>query len=435
MRLLSWGVLLCLANSVSIFAVAQAQSTSEQAGESQQRPDQKTEEGQGQEARGSRIRLGATSGAPIPSGQISTQGMRGQSADDVSNQGKPVKRYELVGTPIPIISPTVGNGIAGVGAIAVHLDKDDKRSPPSMFGAGVAYTSNGTRGWGVLSELFLMEDRFRILGVFGKGRVNYDYYGTGHESGEQGLFLPIEVDALALIVEPKVRIFEHWYAGPRYRLMQGDVVIDLSRLLDEFPDFPSIPDFPEIPDPDFKVRTAALGARVERDSRDSQFYPRSGSLFDTLLEFHAPAFASQRTYQNFQISYQGYHGIRGKNVIAYRGNVCVAAGRLVPFFDQCSLGQTSDIRGYAVGQYQDRRMIVGQVEYRRELFWRVGATGFFGLGEVAKTFSDFNKRSLLPGGGLGARFLLAKQNHINLRVDYAWGEGSSALYVSLAEAF
>lgn len=430
-----WCILTNLPAAELLCADEQAQGSPAQTEEGQSVPDQKEGDGRGGQNNSPGVRLGVADISLDSAGQISLGGIRGESADARSMRGKPAKRYELVGAPIPMISPTTGNGIAGAGAIAIQLDKNDKRSPPSIFGAGAAFTSNGTYGWGVLSELFLTEDRFRILTVFGKGRVNYDYYGTGSESGDQGLFLPIHVNALVFIIEPKVRLFERWYAGPRYRLLEGNVAIDLDRLFGEFPDFPSIPGFPEIPDPDFKVRTAALGARVQRDSRDSQFYPRSGSFFDTLLEFHDPAFASQRTYQNIQIGYQGYQGFREKNVIAYRGTVCVAAGEHVPFFDQCSLGQSRDIRGYAVGRYQDRRMIVGQVEYRRELFWRIGAAGFFGVGEVARTFSEFNRKNIRPGGGVGVRFLLAKQNRINLRVDYAWGRGSSALYVSIGEAF
>jgi outer membrane translocation and assembly module TamA len=98
-------------------------------------------------------------------------------------------------------------------------------------------------------------------------------------------------------------------------------------------------------------------------------------------------------------------------------------------------GLSKDIRGYPVGRYQNNRMIVGQAEYRRELFWRFGAVGFFGAGEVADKFSDFNASNILPGGGLGLRFLLDRQDHINLSVDYAWGRGSTALYISLGEAF
>lgn len=80
-------------------------------------------------------------------------------------------------------------------------------------------------------------------------------------------------------------------------------------------------------------------------------------------------------------------------------------------------------------------MVVGQVEYRRELFWRVGAVAYFGAGAVAPSFSDFTTKNVLPGGGVGIRFTLARQNHINLRVDYAWGQDSNAFYVGVAESF
>ena len=80
-------------------------------------------------------------------------------------------------------------------------------------------------------------------------------------------------------------------------------------------------------------------------------------------------------------------------------------------------------------------MIVGQAEYRRELFWPLGAVAFAGAGAVAHTWSDFGNSDAQPGGGLGLRFVLAKRNHINLRADYAWGNGSRATYISLGESF
>jgi len=107
----------------------------------------------------------------------------------------------------------------------------------------------------------------------------------------------------------------------------------------------------------------------------------------------------------------------------------------VPFHDLCMLGKSEDIRGYAVGKHQNRRMIAGQVEYRRELFWRFGAVAYFGAGSVAPSFSDFRADDILPGGGIGVRFTLAKENHINLRVDYAWGKDSMAFYVGIGESF
>ena len=62
-------------------------------------------------------------------------------------------------------------------------------------------------------------------------------------------------------------------------------------------------------------------------------------------------------------------------------------------------------------------------------------TAFFGEGLVAPDFGSFTWDGLLPGGGVGLRFTVATQNHVNLRVDYAWGKNSSALYMGVAEAF
>lgn len=80
-------------------------------------------------------------------------------------------------------------------------------------------------------------------------------------------------------------------------------------------------------------------------------------------------------------------------------------------------------------------MAVGQIEYRRELFWRLGGVAYFGAGQVAETFSRFSKENFLPGGGIGARFTLAKDSHINFRVDYAWGKDSNGIYIGIVEAF
>lgn len=373
------------------------------------------------------VRLGSSNVGGLPnSGLIDTQGLR--RLPDSDSSGEPRKRFEFVGAPIPIISPTIGNGIAVAGAVSVYIDKDDRKSPPSLFGGGVMFTSNGSRAYGALAEVFLKEDRFRILGAFGKGQINYDYYGIGSSSGSAGLKIPLSLDAKAFILEPKVRLMERWYAGPRYVFLDSDVKLNLGDW------WTGIADSIEIPEADVEVRSAALGLRVERDSRDSQYYPAGGSVFDTTVDFYNPAFGSQRAYQSMTVSYQSYIGLGRKNVIAYRGSVCSVSER-APFYSLCMLGQTKDLRGYALGRYQDNRMIVGQAEYRRTLFWRVGAVGFMGAGEVAKGFTKFRSSEIQPGGGLGLRFTLARQSHINLRFDYAWGRDSSAFYVSLGESF
>ena len=183
---------------------------------------------------------------------------------------------------------------------------------------------------------------------------------------------------------------------------------------------------------DLKFTTAALGIRLQRDTSDNPFYPRKGSLFDLSADFFEPAFGADRSYKNLTISYDKYISVRPKNVFAIHGSVCSVSDR-APFFDVCELGMSTDLRGYQAGQFRDNRMIVGQAEYRRELFWRLGAVAFAGAGAVGKTFGNFGDPE--PGGGFGLRLTVAKRYHTNLRFDYAWGDNSRASYVSLGEAF
>jgi hypothetical protein len=46
-----------------------------------------------------------------------------------------------------------------------------------------------------------------------------------------------------------------------------------------------------------------------------------------------------------------------------------------------------------------------------------------------------NGSDLLPSGGLGVRFRIAKANPVNFRLDYAYGNDGSAVYLSVGEAF
>jgi len=353
--------------------------------------------------------------------------------DPASTEQKDLpRRVEFVATPIPIINPTIGNGLGGIAGFAIRLFPDDDESPPSFLAGGGGGTSNGTWAWGVGGQIFLWSDRLRIVAVAGRGQVNYDFYGTGSDAGDRDVFLPVELDSLVVLVEPKVRIGGRWYAGPRYYLLDSTAGINTERLLDQFPGLP--PDLPEIPDLEIPVRAAALGVRVQRDSRDSAYYPRAGSVFDTKVDFYDSTFGSDQNYRDIEVSYQGYHALGTGSTIAYRAKVCSTTGD-VPFYGLCLFGQAQDIRGYAVGRYQDRRMLVGQVEVRRDLFWRFGGVAYLGSGAVAPSFDRLADSRFRIGGGIGLRFTLATENRINLLVDYAWGRGSSAFYVGLGEAF
>jgi hypothetical protein len=326
---------------------------------------------------------------------------------------------EFVLAPIPVVNPTIDNGLA----IAVgELYPLDRTSPPSgTMGMGF-YTSNDSWGVGLAQMLHLDNDRYRALVAGAYFDVNFDFFGIGTDAGDEGESIPLNQTAYGGMADFRVRLWRDWYAGPRYRFGKTTASADLTNA--------NVP----LPSADVDLRTASLGPHVERDTRSDQFYPRSGSWFDLVIGFAGEAIGGRRTYQMYQAAFSTYTSLSPRQVLATKINSCLAEGD-VPFFDLCLLGQYQDIRGYQTGQYRDRAMLTAQAEYRLELWRRIGVVAFGGAGEVADGFDKFTGGSILPSGGAGLRFRLTRENHVNLRADYAWGKNSSALYISIAEAF
>jgi len=340
------------------------------------------------------------------------------STQPTSATAKP-RVAEFVLAPIPIVNPTLDNGLA----VAVgELYTIDRGSPPSgTLGMGF-YTSSESWGAGLAQMLHLDDDRYRALIAGAYFNVNFDFFGIGSEAGDDGESIPLNQTGYGGMVDFRVRLGRGWYAGPRYRFGRTTASADLSNAN------------VTIPSADLHLRTASLGPHVERDTRSDQFYPRSGTWFDLVMGFAGEAIGGRRNYQVYQAAFSTYSSLSPRQVLAAKVNSCFADGE-VPFYDLCLLGQYQDIRGYQTGQYRDRAMLTAQAEYRLELRWRLGVVAFGGAGEVAEGFDKFTGSSVLPSGGAGLRYRLTKANHVNLRADYAWGKNSSALYISIAEAF
>jgi outer membrane protein assembly factor BamA len=191
----------------------------------------------------------------------------------------------------------------------------------------------------------------------------------------------------------------------------------------------------KIPADEIKTVSSGLGLHAQWDTRDSQFYPRKGHVADAEIIFHDPAIGDSFSYQVMKLSYNGYQSLTENQVLAFRLMGQFENGD-VPFYGLSQFGRGSDLRGYSIGQYQDKQMLAGQVEYRLMITKRFGVVAFGGVGEVAPSIGQLSLDNLLPSAGGGLRYVLAEQNHVALRLDVAWGKnGDSKFYLSVGEAF
>jgi hypothetical protein len=344
--------------------------------------------------------------------------------DDTDQPQKP-KRGSWVFAPIPINSPAFGAGIIiGVGYI-FKLDKEDTVSPPSTIGAAGAFTNNGSRGLVVAGRLYFDENKYQTSIAIGGGKANYDYYGIGRLPNQQPTAVSIEQKGRFFFAEFMRNFGWNTFVGARYQY----------RVLTAALGDRTTPGGFEIPPIDLKSTTAAIGFHIQRDTRDSTFYPRRGSLLDFKGDFFAKALGSNRNYQTYGLSYNGFRSLGKSQVLAYRASLCSVSDS-APFFDLCFYGARSDIRGYTAGEFQNRRMFAAQAEFRQELpFWRLGVVGFAGFGGIARRWNELRSDQLLPGAGVGLRFKLDKENHINYRIDLGFGRAGHTLTFSVTEAF
>lgn len=335
---------------------------------------------------------------------------------------------EFVIAPIPIVNPTFGTGLALAAGLVFPIDPDDADSPPSIAGVGGFYTDSHSYAIAAAFRTYLDHDRWRLLAAAATSDLHYDFFGVGSGAGNAGVSVPLSQRVDGYAVEVLRRVRPSFFAGLRYVWARSVIRVESAN--------PEIP----VPEEGRSETSAALGLHLQGDSRDSTFYPARGVLADLKADFNDPAVGATRTYQSYTVAGNVYARLGERGVLAMRLSGCSAQGD-VPLYALCLFGMRNDLRGYDIGRYRDRLMYATQAEYRvsppdrRGVLGRIGFVVFAGVGEVAPTVSAFGSDQLLPSLGGGLRILVARENRINFRIDYAWGKSGRGLYLGLGEAF
>jgi outer membrane protein assembly factor BamA len=331
------------------------------------------------------------------------------------------QKPSFVAMPIPLSNPAIGTGL-GVAALAIYQPRGSAR--PWTTGMGGLYTD--TKSWGVAAfqKAYIGGDKYRVTAGAGTGVFNVDFYGIGSDAGSDGRSIELEQKVSGAVVEVLSRLRQHVHAGLRYRYIKMNSTFDTTSLLPQL----------QLPPLELQSQVSQLGLSGEFDSRDSEYNPRSGVYANGQWLVSDDALGSDFDYPRLTGAVNGYHSVNDKTVLAWRGSMC-RSGNGAPFYDLCNYGQSNDLRGYTSGQYRDHAMFAVQAELRRKIYKRFGAVAFVGVGEVSDEFSKMNTKDLLPAAGIGARFEASTKYHLNVSIDYAVGDGSSALYFYVGEAF
>ncbi|WP_455371958.1 BamA/TamA family outer membrane protein [Limibacillus halophilus] len=358
-----------------------------------------------------------------PSGLLADQlGDQILSAKDKSNSASVLSEEEedgasFVAVPVPIVDPTLGNGLAPAGLLTFRAD-EDASTPRSTIGLVAAYTDRESWMVGGGLQLYLDGDRWRTGLAAGYGVINLDYYGTSSDSIFFDNPVGFEIEGSVMKATLQRRIAEDFYLGAEIRRVDAQVTLDSPIDL--------------LPDLTLDLDLAGLGLIGTFDSRDNTWFPTQGQLANASLLHYASTFGFDRDFNMLELDYAHYWPLLGEDLVLAAQVRAAQAGDGAPFFMLPYL----NFRGFPAGKYLNKSALQGQAEMRW-MFWRdLGAVAFAGTGRVAESFGDLGDGSQGYGLGAGVRYRISEADGMNAGLDMAYGSDDEiAVYFRIGEAF
>lgn len=358
---------------------------------------------------------------------MTAQPILAETPDDeietIADQAELVSRAtNRIIVPVPLAGPQLGVGIA-LGAVWFYSPSASSR--PWTTGVAALATSNGSVGFGGQHSMSLGRDRFRVDVTAAYGNFNTQFFGVGGDAGQLNDPVPITQTPILFQGQATMRIIPNLFVGGRLRFLDMSTVIRGDAV---------VPPGLDAKDIEEERRIVALGPVFNLDLTDGSLNPRSGTTVNGQWLFAVPGLGSDNAYNKANFTVNHYVDVDEKTVVGFRGSLC-AASKDAPFFDVCLFGSSSNLRGYANGQYRDRASWAVQTEWRRRLGGKFGVVAFAGIGGVAPGIASIGNSTLLPSAGGGVRYEVSSEYRVNVRLDAAVGRDSSAIHLSLGEAF
>jgi len=292
-----------------------------------------------------------------------------------------------------------------VGGEVIHT-----RAKPNLFAPGGAYTAN--KSWGVfvasIGVIKKWRSNYRLIGALFD--MNLNFYREIPTVGEQSFLFNIQ---MIPITTQLVKQFgtSNWFAGAYYSWQK----ITLQR---------SNPDF--LSPGDEQSYISKPGLVVEYDSRDNVFTPDRGFRWNTLITNSASWLGSDFSFGAINSAIYWYLPLTPRLISAYRLEYQYMWGD-APFY----LLPYIDMRGIPALRYQGNTIALAETEWRWDFSYRFSGVAFGGAAKAVKKEKSWNDISWEPSGGLGFRYLLARQLKLRAGLDVARSREQWAYYIVL----
>jgi outer membrane protein assembly factor BamA len=324
-------------------------------------------------------------------------------------KNKDDKNFDFKPVPYLNYSRTGGFAFGAITMAMYRVDKNDTISPESISGLIGAYTTEGNWIAMFFQKFYLKEDTWRVTAAGGIGFVGFQFYLDG-----LGDFINYSTNARFIMAKGERKLLNKIYAG--LRIARG--ITETS--------FENLPSAKE-------TIYNNLGLSLSNDLRNDVYYPTHGSISELMYSFNPEWLKNEFVSQKLEIEYNKYIPVKNSDVLAFRGKLGLGIGDVA--FEQQFIIGNEDIRGYTQGEYRGNNLAAIQGEYRWNFQERLGLVGFFGIATIWDGINQDDNGKLLPGIGAGFRFNVFPENHMNIGLDAAAGNGDWGIYFRIGEAF
>ncbi len=328
----------------------------------------------------------------------------------------------LLAIPIVYYTPETSLAFGAGGVYTFRLGLHKERTRPTSLWMFLIYTLKKQLQIKFMPEVYFANNEYVLNGTLKFERFPQKFFGIGNDTLEtfEELYTP---QTVAFDIAVQRKFFGHLFAGVKYEF-------ESTRILDTDPD--GLLASGELEGSRGGV-VSGLGLKLNWDSRDNNLFPRRGQYFRFSTAFYGRVMGSEFNFTRSELDMRSYFPIGG-SVLALKAYLGTRGGK--PPFDHLSLlGGESLLRGYYLGRYRDKGMLLFQAEYRMPLWKRFGLVGFTGLGDVFETMSALRVNRLKYSIGGGLRYRIDAKEGTNLRMDLAWGKNSFGIYFTATEAF
>jgi outer membrane protein assembly factor BamA len=335
-------------------------------------------------------------------------------------------RNSLVPLPVAFYMPETNLGFGGLVTYYMYDPRQQaQRVLPSTLSAIGIYTTKKQIIALLNAELYLDGDKYRLLGGGGYSKFPSKFWGIGNEASDE-----LEEDYTPRMVnfsgEFQWQVLPGWYVG-------GTVQAAYRELTDVAEDGQLASGL--VPGSDDGTIMGA-GLLFTRDTRNNAVYPSAGSYHQVRATLYSGTFGSDYAFGHYVLDLRKYVSPVADHVLAFRGLAELSSGQ--PPFDLLpQLGGDVLLRGYYQGRFRDRQLVAAQAEYRAPVWWRLGAVGFAGVGQVRPSLDGLTWGGFKASVGGGLRVLLDPRSGLNIRADYGWAfdTKTGGFYLNIGEAF